>query len=188
LQQRPTLTPDQVKKLLMSTAQPMAGVDAVAQGSGQLNIDAASKAAIPAGATQMYTRALGTGTLEGARGTAHLADAATGLELTGERDIMGKAWTPATWTIASAAGKAWSGGVWNGNAWAGTGWTGTSWASQTWSTTTWTARTWSGDTWTARTWSDAGWTSGGWTARTWSARTWSARTWSGGAWASRTWQ
>jgi serine protease AprX len=188
LQQRPTLTPDQVKKLLMSTATPMTGVDAVAQGAGEININAASVAASPTTATQTFTRALGTGTLEGARGTAHIADSESGVELTGERDIMGRAWSPATWTVASAAGQAWSGGSWNGSVWAGTGWTGTSWASKTWSSTTWTARTWSGSSWTARTWSSAGWTGSGWTARTWSARTWSARTWSGGYWASRTWQ
>ncbi|HET6533677.1 MAG TPA: S8 family serine peptidase [Actinoplanes sp.] len=187
LQQRPTLTPDQVKKLLMSTASPLTGVDAVAQGAGQLNVDAAAMAATPA-TTQTHARALGTGTLDGARGTAYVADSETGFELRGERDIMGRTWTPGTWTVASAAGKAWTGGTWNGSVWAGADWTGTSWATKTWLTTTWTARTWSGTSWTARTWSSAGWTGSGWSARTWSARTWSARTWSGGYWASRTWQ
>jgi len=186
LQQRPTLTPDQVKKLLTSTATPMMGVDAIAQGAGELNINSAVMATTPTAATQWFTRASGTGTLEGARGTAHVADTESSVELTGERDIM--AWSPATWTVVSAAGNAWVGGTWNGNVWAGSGWTGTSWASKTWSSTTWTARTWSGSSWTARTWSSAGWTGSGWSARTWSARTWSARTWSGGYWASRTWK
>jgi serine protease AprX len=188
LQQRPTLTPDQVKKLLTSTATPMAGVDSVAQGAGELNISAAVTAATPATATQTFARALGTGTLEGARGTAHIADPDSGAELTGEQDIMGRAWNPATWTAAAAAGKAWTGGSWNGSVWTGAGWTGASWATKTWLGTAWTARTWSGSSWTARTWSSAGWTGSGWTARTWSARTWSARTWSGSYWASRTWQ
>jgi serine protease AprX len=188
LQQRPTLTPDQVKKLLTGTATPMTGVDAVAQGAGELQIDAAVNAAMPAAVTQSFPRALGTGTLEGARGTAHVADSGSGVELTGEQDIMGKAWNPAAWTVASAAGTSWNGGTWNGNVWAGAGWNGTSWATKTWSGTAWTARTWSGSSWTARTWSDAGWDGAGWSARTWSASTWSARTWSGGSWASRTWQ
>ena len=170
------------------TATPMTGVDGIAQGSGELNINSAVMAATPTTAAQSFTRASGTGTLEGARGTAHVADTESSVELTGERDIMGKAWSPATWTVVSAAGNAWVGGTWNGNVWAGSGWTGTSWASKTWSSTTWTARTWSGSSWTARTWSSAGWTGSGWSARTWSARTWSARTWSGGYWASRTWK
>jgi serine protease AprX len=188
LQQRPTLTPDQVKKLLTSTAKPLAGVDAIGQGAGELDVNAAAMAATPTTATQTFAKALGTGTLEGARGTAHVTDPMNLVDLTGEKDIMGAAWNPAVWTVNSAAGKAWSGGTWNGNVWSATGWTGISWASQTWGTPTWTARTWSGAYWTARTWSSAGWTGGTWTARTWSARTWSARTWSGGYWASRTWQ
>ncbi|RSM74309.1 peptidase S8 and S53 subtilisin kexin sedolisin [Actinoplanes sp. ATCC 53533] len=188
LQQRPTLTPDQVKKLLTSTAVPMTDVDAIAQGAGELNLSAAITAATPVAATQWYTRALGTGTLEGARGTAHVADSESGVELTGERDIMNRTWNPWTWTVASAGGWAWTGGSWNGNAWTGAGWYGTSWATKTWSGTTWTARTWSGSTWTARTWSARTWSAAGWTGDTWSARTWSARTWSGSYWASRTWQ
>jgi serine protease AprX len=188
LQQRPTLTPDQVKKLLTTTAVPLNGVDAIAQGAGGLNIQAAITAPTPIAATQLFTRALGTGTLEGARGTAHVADSESGVELTGERDIMNRTWNPTTWTLAAAAGQAWNGGSWNGTVWAGTDWNGTSWATKTWTGTTWTARTWSGGSWTARTWSSAGWTGAGWSGDTWSARTWSARTWSGSYWASRTWQ
>jgi len=188
LQQRPTLTPDQVKKLLTTTAVPINGVDTIAQGAGELNVQAAITATTPATATQSFPRALGIGSLEGARGTAHVADSESGVELTGERDIMNQPWNPATWTMAAAAGRAWIGGSWNGNIWAGADWNGTSWATKTWTGTTWTARTWSGGTWTARTWSSAGWSGAGWSARTWSARTWSARTWSGSYWASRTWQ
>ncbi|MEU4623553.1 S8 family serine peptidase [Actinoplanes sp. NPDC023801] len=188
LQQRPTLTPDQVKKLLTGTAVPMKGVDAIAQGAGQLNVSAAITAATPATAAQTFPKALGTGTLEGARGTAHVADPDSGVELTGERDIMNQPWKPATWTVASASGRAWTGGTWNGAVWAGADWSGTSWAAKTWSSTTWTARSWSGSAWTARSWSSAGWVGDGWDARSWSARSWSARSWSGSYWASRTWQ
>ena len=171
LQQRPTLTPDQVKKLLTSTAQPLTGADTIAQGAGELNIKAASEASTPTVA-QSFTKALGTGSLEAARGSAHVADSMTGVELTGERDIMGQPWKPTTWTATSAAGTSWTGGTWNGNLWAGSDWTGTSWTARTWSARTWSARTWSGSTWSARTWSGS---------------TWSARTWSGSYWTSTTW-
>ncbi|GIE35385.1 hypothetical protein Ait01nite_084300 [Actinoplanes italicus] len=189
LQQRPTLTPDQVKKLLTSTAVPMKGVDSIAQGAGQLNVNAAITAATPATAkaAQTFPKALGTGTLEGARGTAHVADPDSGVELTGERDIMGQAWNPKTWTVTAAAGKSWTAGTWNGAVWAGSDWNGTSWSSKTWNGTTWTARSWSGSVWTARSWSSAAWTATGWSARSWSARSWSARSWSGSYWSSRTW-
>jgi serine protease AprX len=186
LQQRPNLTPDQVKKLLTSTAVPMKGIDGIAQGSGQLNVQAAIAAPTPL-AVQLHARALGLGTLEGARGTAHVADPDNGIELTGERDIMNQPWRPLTWTVTAAAGRSWTGGTWNGAVWAGSTWSGTSWASKTWSSTPWTARSWSGISWTARSWSSAGWTADGWSARSWSARSWSARSWSGSYWASRTW-
>jgi serine protease AprX len=189
LQQRPALTPDQVKKLLTSTAVPMKGVDAIAQGAGQVNVSAAITAATPtaAKAAQVFPRARGTGTLEGARGTAHVADPDTGVELTGERDIMNQPWTPKTWTVTAAAGRSWTGGTWNGAVWAGADWKGTSWSSKTWKSTVWTAPSWSGTAWTARSWSSANWTATGWSARSWSARSWSARSWSGSYWSSRTW-
>ncbi|WP_433796535.1 S8 family serine peptidase [Actinoplanes sp. CA-252034] len=187
LQQRPNLTPDQVKKLLTSTAVPMKGIDAIAQGAGQLNVQAAVAASTPALALQVFPRALGLGTLEGARGSAHVADPDSGVELTGERDIMNQPWKPLTWTAAAAAGRSWTGGSWNGTVWAGSAWTGTSWTSKTWNGTVWAARSWSGISWTARSWSAAGWTADGWSARSWSARSWSARSWSGSYWASRTW-
>jgi serine protease AprX len=137
-----------------------------------LNVKAASEASTPT-AAQSFTKALGTGLLEGARGSAHVADSVTGIELTGEKDIMGQPWKPGTWTATAAAGISWTGGTWNGNLWAGTDWTGTSWTARTWSARTWSARTWSGSTWSARTWSGS---------------TWSARTWSGGYWSSTTWK
>ncbi|MEU4626291.1 S8 family serine peptidase [Actinoplanes sp. NPDC023801] len=186
LQQRPNLTPDQVKKILTSTAVPMKDIDGIAQGSGQLNMQAAIAAPTPL-AMQLHPRALGLGTLEGARGTAHVADPDNGVELTGERDIMNQPWRPLTWTVTAAAGRSWNGGTYNGAVWTGSAWNGTSWTSKTWSTTPWTARSWSGLSWTARSWSSAGWTATGWSARSWSARSWSARSWSGSYWASRTW-
>jgi serine protease AprX len=93
---------------------------------------------------------------------AHVADAATGIDLTGEQDIMGQPWKPAIWTATSAAGSSCNGGTWNASPWSGSGWTGTSWAARTWSGRTWSARTWSGSTWTARTWSGGYWSSKAW--------------------------
>jgi len=181
LQQRPWLSPDQVKRLLMQSADPLVGADPVAEGAGQIDI-AQATVSIPIMPVQLWPAATGLGTLEGARGSAHVADSQTGAVLTGEKDIFGAAWVPKTWTAAAKSGTAWTGGTWNGNVWTGAGFTGTSWASQTWSSVNWSARTWSGQTWTARTWSSAVWSGSAWTANTWSARTWSARTWSGTLW------
>jgi serine protease AprX len=187
LQQRPTLTPDQVKTLLTSTATSMPKADPIGQGAGQLNLAAASWASTPRLAAQAHPAAAGTGSLELSRGTAHLVDPDSGTELRGEQDIMGQAWNPSTWTTACAAGTAWNGGTWNSRTWSGSAWNGTSWASQTWATAAWTGANWTSRTWSSRTWSDAAWTTSGWSSGTWAGRTWSGRTWSGRTWSGRTW-
>ncbi|HYN97398.1 MAG TPA: S8 family serine peptidase [Pilimelia sp.] len=156
VQQRPTATPDQVKRLLMGNAQSMPQGDHIGRGTGQLDVSAAAGASTP-NHRQSHPAATGLGTLEGARGSAHVADSESGVELTGEQDIFGQTWTPSTWTQEAQAGTTWQGGTWNGTAWTGDGWTGSSWAARTWSARTWSARTWSARTWSARTWSGSGW-------------------------------
>jgi serine protease AprX len=188
LQQRPNLTPDQVKRLLMSTSTLLAqGGDAVSQGTGEINVSRASDTAIPA-YTQSWTAAAGTGSLEQSRGTAHITDPATGVQLTGERDIMGGTFTATTWSAASRAGTAWSGGTWNGRTWAGTGWgVATSWATRTWSAATWSGTAWDGQAWSGLLWSGAVWDGHTWSGGTWTGHTWSGHTWSGGYWSGSTW-
>jgi serine protease AprX len=187
LQQRPTLTPDQVKKIFTSTATAMPAADPIGRGAGQLDVAAAVNAPTPI-KVQTYPAALGTGSLERSRGSAHVTDPTTGLVLTGELDIMGQAWNPTTWAVSCAAGTAWIGGQWNGRTWSGSGWSGNSWAGRTWSTGAWTGANWAGTTWSSTTWSTAHWTTtSGWYGRTWSGRTWSAEMWNGRTWSGRIW-
>ncbi|MGC9665462.1 S8 family serine peptidase [Planosporangium sp. 12N6] len=182
LQQRPDLTPDQVKRLLTATATPLKGSDAISQGAGEINVKKAVATATPK-YTQAAVPSLGTGSLEGARGAAHVVDPDTGVELTGEQDIMGNAFDAACWSVAAGNGSAWIDGTWNGAAWTGADWsTTTPWSGRTWSGTTWEGLTWSG-----RTWSGATWDGRTWSGRTWSGTTWSGRTWSGGYWSGTTW-
>ena len=183
LQQRPGLTPDQVKALLIQTADPIAGADPLAAGAGQVDIARAAALAVPSpGATQKFPAATGLGTLEGARGTAHVTDSATGITLSGESDIFGKPWVPGTWAKAASNGSAWTGGTWNGAVWSGTGFTGSSWTTRTWATTAWASGTWTGQSWSANTWSGRSWTAGTWTGRSWTAGTWTGRSWTGRSW------
>jgi serine protease AprX len=183
LQQRPGLTPDQAKKLLMQTADPLTGADPIAAGAGQVDIGEAATVALPLNATQTFAAATGLGRLEAARGTAHVVDAATGVSLTGEKHIFGAPWTPATWTVALRDGRSWTGGTWNGRVWAGNGYTGTSWASLTWSPATWTSLNWAGRSWTGSAWTGRSWTGGTWTGRSWTTGTWLGRSWTGRSWA-----
>jgi serine protease AprX len=182
LQQRPALTPDQVKNLLVQTADPLTGADPIAAGAGQLDIAGAAGLATPKGAAQSFPAATGLGTLERARGTAHITDATTGTSLTGEKDIFGTPWVAHTWVAAAKDGKAWHAGTWNGKVWTGSGFTGTSWASKTWNTANWTALTWTGRSWAASMWAGRSWAAGTWSGRSWAAGTWCGRSWAGRSW------
>jgi serine protease AprX len=182
LQQRPGLTPDQVKKLLTASADPLATVDPIATGSGQLDISEAAALSVPLNAVQMFAPSTGLGKLESSRGSSHVVDATTGVALTGERDIFGAPWAPMVWAPLSGYGRAWTGGTWNGRVWSGAGYTGTSWASVTWNTATWTSLNWAGRAWTASDWTGRAWTATGWTGRAWTTGTWLGRAWTGRAW------
>ena len=181
LQARPTLTPDDVKRLLKTTAHPLLTADAAGQGSGLVDVNAAASVPLVP-LTQSWPRSTGMGTLEGARGTKHVGD--NGVDLSGERDIFGKAWVPSVWAPASSTQTAWSGGVWNTSNWAGTCWCGSSWSSRTWSSRTWSDLTWSSRTWSSTAWDSRTWSSRTWSGDAWTSRTWSSRTWSGSTWSS----
>ncbi|AEV85617.1 peptidase S8 and S53 subtilisin kexin sedolisin [Actinoplanes sp. SE50] len=180
LQQRPALTPDQVKRLLMQTADPLAVADPIGGGAGQLDVAGAAAADVPrtADVTQAWPAATGLGSLEASRGTAHVVDGVTGLALTGERDIFGMPWVPATWAATARIGRAWTGGTWNGAVWTGTGFVGS-----TWPVTTWTGRSWAGRSWAGSDWAGRSWAGGTWTGRSWAGGTWAGRSWAGRSWA-----
>jgi serine protease AprX len=170
LEERPELTPDQVKALLVRTAARLPKADAAGHGAGELDVARAVRTrAVPA--VQRWQRSTGTGSVEAARGSAHLTIADQ--TLTGEYDLFGR-FDTASWAAASAAGTAWDRGRWMGNQWTGDGWTdgGGSWLGHTWSGHTWSGHTWSGHTWSGHTWS----------GHTWSGHTWSGHTWSGNVW------
>ncbi len=178
LQQRPNLTPDQVKSILKSTAAPMPLADIAGRGAGEISLTAASAAAAPI-TTQTWARSAGTGSLESARGSQHVADG--DIELTGERDILG-AWKASTWAKASSAGTSWVGGKWNGRDWTGSCWCGTSWSSQTWSSVTWSGTSWTGRSWAGRSWAGRSWAGSGWSGDGWAGRSWAGRSWAGSGW------
>jgi serine protease AprX len=175
LQKRPTLTPDQVKALLMATANPLPKVTSYAKGAGELNIKAAVGAPLPSAYTQLWPRSTGTGSLEQSRGTAHVTDPDAGVDLTGETDIMGQPWNGAAWAAKASAGTAWSGGSWNGSVWTGSTFAAgtTRWAEVPWTGTGWTSRSWSSRSWTGAVWDGRSWTSRSWTSRSWCDQTWS---------------
>jgi serine protease AprX len=149
IQQRPTITPDQLKQLLMSTAQKISG-STTEQGYGELNLTKALSTPTPS-YTNPAAYSTGTGTLELSRGTGHLV-ASNGVALAGEQDIFGMPFNSAAMATLEANGSSWSGGTWNGSSWSGSSWSGSSWSGSSWS-----GSSWSGNTWSSRLWSGAMW-------------------------------
>jgi serine protease AprX len=185
LSQRPDLTPDQVKAILTSSASDLPAADDRAQGAGLIDVQKALQTPTP-DVHQTWPSSDGSGSLEAARGSAHVTDP-DGNVLQGEVDVQGTTWSGTTWS-----GTTWSGGQWNGTTWSGTTWSndawdGTTWSGTTWSGTTWSGTTWSGTTWSGTTWSNDAWDGTTWSGTTWSGTTWSDTTWSGTTWSGTTW-
>jgi serine protease AprX len=175
LQKFPDATPDQIKRMLRSTARSLPYTLPASQGRGAIDYwRLAIETPWDAG-TQTHTPANGTGSVELARGNDHIS--IDGVELRGEIDIFGMPFLPGT------SGSSWSGGMWNGSTWSGSTWSGSTWSGSTWSGSTWSGSTWSGSTWSGSTWSGSTWSGSSWSGSSWSGSSWSGSTWSGGAWA-----
>ncbi|MBV9830190.1 MAG: S8 family serine peptidase [Marmoricola sp.] len=179
-QANPKLTPDQVKALLTTTAQPMSATT-YSSGAGMARVDRAvtwvkTKLVLPA-LPALAPASTGTGSLEASRGGEHVVDPQTGQALTGEVDALGSPWNRDAWSSAESAGKSWVGGSWNGRVWTGTkwdhnalqavpwtgvAWDGVPWASHDWSNDSFQARSWRGDDWKARSWREESWTARSW--------------------------
>ena len=186
LSAKPWLSPDQVKYALTSTANPLSNTPSTLQGAGDLNLAAALNAKTsPGQAKQGYAPSLGTGSLEAARGSAHVV--ANGVTLAGEQDIFGNAFSSATMAAAEANGASWSGGSWNGASWSGASWSGASWSGASWSGASWSGASWSGASWSGASWSGASWSGASWSGASWSGASWSGASWSGASWSGASW-
>ena len=188
LQKYPDLTPQQVKMILGYSARFMARGTTTTAGAGIVNVSAAMSAAgsgLVRSLASTTTAQFGTGTgkLELARGSAHVA--MDGTTLKGEKDIFGARFTSKTWAPTSLAGTAWTAdGSWNGNAWTGSGfdaagdWAGRSWVAASWTGTAWSGRSWVGRSWVGNSWDGRSWVADSWQGRSWVAAGWSSASWS----------
>ena len=191
-QARPELTPDEIKAVLVRSADPHAvtGNRAMFAGAGLLRVDRALTTA-SSDAVQRHLPALGTGTLLGARGsdqgtlstTVSLLGRMLGLDLT----ILGSPYRGASWN-----GVRWSTGTWNGvrwsdASWMGVRWSGGSWTGAAWVGSSWSGIDWSGVRWSGTNWSGVRWSGGRWSGVRWSSNSWTGVRWSGVRWSSAGW-
>ncbi len=179
LDQRPDLTPDQVKNLLTASAADV--FEKVRfKGHGLLDVAAAIQAPTPS-SSQTFQPATGLGSLEASRGDDHVAINGTVLE--GEITVTGARWNPITWIAASEKAQAWTGDdTWSGSSWSGSSWSGSSWSGSSWSGSSWSGSSWSGSSWSGSSWSGSSWSGSSWSGSSWSGSSWSGSSWSGSSW------
>jgi serine protease AprX len=179
LQANSKLTPDQVKWVLTSTAQNLPAAAAQAQGHGLVRLTPSYGR--PPTSAQPFKASTGTGTIEGARGSLHLAitDLSTGItrDLVGERDIFGAPVSTSTLASAESKASAWSGATFNGTIWTGSGWTSTSWASSSWASTYWKSTSWASTGWASTSWKTDNWASTSWASSSWANSAWESESW-----------
>ena len=174
LQQRPTLSPDQVKGLITRTAQSV-GVNANKQGSGFIDVAGMIGLATPDARLigQKHQKSRGTGSLEASRGTLHVKNPKSNAELKGEV-TPNAAFETRAWSLASGRGGAWTNqvfdaqgrfvsGAWAGSSWSGSSWSGSSWSGSSWSGSSWSGSSWSGSSWSGSSWSGSSWSGSSWT-------------------------
>ncbi len=188
LEDRPSLTPDQVKTLLMATADPIADGDPRANGAGVLDIGKALDTDTIYSSPQAWTPSDGSGSLEAARGSSHIP-LDDGTLLFGDTDVFGNTyaddgwatdeWTGRTWRAAGWRGRTWRSDSWEGRSWRGDSWYGRSWRDDGWVGRSWRAEDWEGRTWRADRWEGRTWRSDAWEGRSWRAEDWEGRTWRG---------
>jgi serine protease AprX len=197
IQQRPGITPDQLKALFTSSTVRLQAIKGGRgwQGNGELDLARAFRNPTPQTAGTTAPASVGTGSIELARGTDHISE--DGVPLTGEFDIFGTPFDAARMAPIEATHTAWTGGTWNGNEWTGTDWTTGGLARTSWTGRSWTGRSWTGRSWTGRSWSGRSWTGRSWTGRSWTGRSWTSELgsdgslsgagWSGDVWATGSW-
>jgi len=167
------MTPDQYLAWL-NTA------NSVYSGHGIVNVAAAAATTPLLYLPQLATPSLGTGTLDGARGGVYVSD--NGVNLTGEKDIFGKAFNSTLMATSQTLGTSWVGGTWNGSRWTGDTWSGSRWTTSSWTGTNWAGSRWTGSRWTGMTWDGSRWTGAGWNGSRWTGSTWDGSRWSSASW------
>ena len=201
LQKTPSLTPDQVKNRLVSTARRIAVTDKYSVGKGLVDAYAAAKSTSTAKANQGLLYGLGglstglglIGPDRGSLGLGVVTPQGEG-DLAGENKAQHQAslvslsnplgllpwtslvyttvgWDPVTWLTTSFATTDWSGVRWKETSWDGVRWKETSWDGVRWKGTAWENSDWEGVRWKGTEWDGVRWKATSWQTR-WYAAAW----------------
>ncbi|MGF1663744.1 MAG: S8 family serine peptidase, partial [Kineosporiaceae bacterium] len=133
LEARPSLTPDEVKSLLRTTARPLGHEQRL--GRGLVDVAAAVVAPVPPDSLQTWAPSDGSGSLEAARGSRHVI--VDGEVLVGEFTSTPTGSARTAWSAPPLNGVSWNGVSWNGVSWNGVSWNGVSWNGVSWNGVSW---------------------------------------------------
>jgi serine protease AprX len=152
LERRPDLSPDQVKAIVKSSADPLSGPGPDAQGAGRLNVIRALAAVSPdpASVRQPFAPAEIHGVI--ARLVAALSSSRHAA--VGPVGPDGSRWGGAKWGGSSWGGAKWGGSSWGGSSWGGSSWGGSSWGGSSWGGSSWGGSSWGGSSWGGSSWGD----------------------------------
>ena len=186
----PNATPDHVKAMLMYTSTDVVSSSNICGHAGLVDLHYLYNKfekieSLGSFGTQSHGYGAGTGSLELARGSHHVA--VDGVVLNDEQDIFGMKWNSELIAKYAANQMAWDGGDFNGTSWSGTSWSGTSWSGTSWSGTSWSGTSWSGTSWSDYAWSGTSWSGTSWSGTSWSGTSWSGTSWSGTSWSNDNW-
>jgi serine protease AprX len=140
LERYPTLTPDQIKNLLTTTAVAYPGEP---DHAGAVNaVTALAKAPTATSAPNVGLAGL------------------IGINLkTGFGSVL---WDGSRWSSATWDGSRWSSAVWDGSRWSTATWDGSRWSTATWDGSRWSAANWDGSRWSSAYWDGAAFDSTYW--------------------------
>lgn len=186
LAQRPALTPDDAKRLVVGTAYRTTTLTAsTGAGAGGLNLRKALNTSVSAV----------TGPVASAPSSPNYGPTASDADLWAQ---FGQAWLdkdlPAlarAWSALTPQTRKWAANAWSMSALMRSlqseqkTWKGRNWAGRNWATQAWEGRNWAEDDWMDRTWASSAWIAKVWDGRNWAGRNWAGRDWLAFAWTVR---
>jgi serine protease AprX len=131
LERYPTLTPDQVKSVLIRSAHAYSGQT---DNAGAIDALAALRAAVAGG---FLSSNPGLASLPGLNPSAGVGSVA---------------WDGSRWSSAAWDGSRWSAAYWDGARWSGDKWDGSRWTSDYWDGSRWSTAYWDGARWSSSDW------------------------------------
>jgi serine protease AprX len=179
LSAKPSLTPDEVKALLMATASPVLDGDASSTGAGV--VSAAQAAAFNGDLPTLHALPDMGDTMQ--------PFTPPGLDFDW-RQVDGQGsylWAARQWAARQWAARSWDDNEWDARQWAARQWAARSWDARSWDARSWDFVAWQARQWAARSWDARSWAARQWLARAWDARAWDARSWDANDWLARQW-